>query len=170
MPSRCASRSQMAFSSAALAMGLPRTARKIRGHSPPCSGDSAASMGASSLTSTCQAVSVDSPEKYGRSPAVHSPQPVKPFRLDLGEHNSAVAGDAKAGFKRTHQRHVEFAQNNCINSHNVLSVVRTSVEKQTDSVQGREPSSIDSISFCIARETKYRQSPRKCLLKLLPIL
>src|SRR5208337_1588461 len=78
MPSRCASRSQMAFSSAALAMGLPRTARKMRGHSPPCSGDSAASMGPSSLTITCQAVSVDSPEKNGRSPAVHSPQPVSP--------------------------------------------------------------------------------------------
>ncbi len=59
-------------------MGLPRTARKMRGHSPPCSGDSAASMGASSFTSTCQAVSVDSPEKNGRSPAVHSPQPVSP--------------------------------------------------------------------------------------------
>ncbi len=29
---------------------------------------------------------------------------------------------------------------------------------------------VDSVSFRIARETKYRQSPRKCRLKLLPIL
>ncbi len=62
-PSRCASRSQMAFSSAALAMRLPRTWRKIPGQSPPCSGDSAASIGPSSLTITGQALSVDSAEK-----------------------------------------------------------------------------------------------------------
>ncbi len=49
----------------------------------------------------------DSPEKNGRSPAVHSPQPVKPFGLNLGQHDPSVAGDAKAGFKRTHQRHMQ---------------------------------------------------------------
>ncbi len=44
-PSRCASRSQMASSSAALAMWLPRTRRKVPGHSPPCSGEVSASIG-----------------------------------------------------------------------------------------------------------------------------
>ncbi len=58
--------------------GCRAPGRKIRGQSPPCSGDSAASMGPSSWTIAAQALSVDSAEKNGRSPAVHSPQPVSP--------------------------------------------------------------------------------------------
>src|ERR1700722_3112602 len=78
IPSRCASRSQIAFSRVALAIGLPRTSRKIFWQSPPCSGAALASIGPNSLTIPCQAGSVDSAEKNGRSPAVHSPQPVSP--------------------------------------------------------------------------------------------
>src|ERR1700733_4135010 len=50
----------------------------MRGHSPPCSGVSDASIGPSSFTRTCHAVSVVSSEKNGCSPAVHSPQPIRP--------------------------------------------------------------------------------------------
>ena len=49
------------------------------------------------------------------SPAAQS------FRLDLGEHNPAVAGDSKAGFKRTHQRHMQFAEDDRVNSHRWVS-------------------------------------------------
>src|ERR1700723_2058729 len=50
----------------------------MRGQSPPCSGVSDASIGPSSFTRTCHAVSVVSSEKNGCSPAVHSPQPIRP--------------------------------------------------------------------------------------------
>ena len=59
-------------------MRLPRTLWNMCRHSPPCSGVSAASIGANSFTITAQALSVDSSEKSGRSPAVHSPQPLSP--------------------------------------------------------------------------------------------
>ena len=47
------------------------------------------------------------------------------FGPNLGQQNAAVAGDAEAGFKGTHQRHMQFAQDDCINSHKVAFLGRS---------------------------------------------
>ena len=78
MPSRCASRSQIAFSSVALAMRLPRTCLKMCGHSPPCCGDSRCQHRAQLFDDHLPGGVGRLAEKNGRSPAVHSPQPVSP--------------------------------------------------------------------------------------------
>ena len=41
----------------------------------------------------------------------------EPFRLNFDQQDSAVAGYAETGFKRPHERHVHFAQDDCIDSH-----------------------------------------------------
>ncbi len=89
----------------------------MRGQSPPCSGDSAASMGPSSLTMHLpRGVGRFAGEERTLAGGAFAPAG-QPFRLDFGEHDSPVAGDAKAGFKRAHQGHMQFAQDDCINSH-----------------------------------------------------
>ena len=149
----------MAFSSVALAMRLPRTWRKMRGHSPPCSGDSAASIGPSSCMITAQALSVDSSEKI-RTLARRAFAPAgQPLGLNLGQQDSPVAGDAKAGLKGTHQRHVQFAQNNRIDSHK-FSLPWEYVNEVSSSSSCKGPSSKTPFPSA-SREKPSTANPRE---------
>src|SRR3954462_13057645 len=168
MPSRCASRSQTAFSSAALAMGLPRTDWNIFGHSPPCSTESTeASIGPSSWTMICQAVPVDSPEKKGRSPAVHSPQPVRPSDwISIRRILRSRVTPKLVSNGRT--------RGMCSSRRTMLSIlISFSVDPywfDAKSRLGEWSQFEDSISVCIPGEAKYGLAPCECLLKLFPVL
>jgi hypothetical protein len=56
-----------------------------------------------------QAVSMLSSEKYGCSPATHSPQAVRPFGLDFDQQDAPRSSQTEAGLKRKSERHVDLA-------------------------------------------------------------
>src|ERR1700677_2433631 len=171
IPLRCASMSQSAFSSVALAMGLPRTRRKIFGQSPPCSGVAAASIGPSSFTITCQQLSVDSAEKNGRSPAVHSPQPDNPSdRTSARTMRRLLVTPKLVSNGRT--------SGTCSSRRMIASIFiilvfpsERKIQMKLDQLQlGCVAQFIDSISFRIPDKADYGQSPGKSFKKLAPVL
>src|SRR5580698_4123038 len=158
--------SQMAFSSVAFVIWLSRTWRKMRGHSPPCSGLSAASIGPSSWVISFQALSVHSPEKCGRSPTVHSPQPIRPSEW--------ISASSTRRSRVTPKLVSNGRTSGMCSSRRIIASILIkffAFLKFEDLLRLAEGCQLeDSISFRIQREANYRQPSGKCLLKLLAVL
>ena len=123
-------------------------------------------MGPSSLTITCQALSVDSPEKYGRSPAVHSPQPVSPSdcisasRILRSRVTPKLVSNGRTSGIWSSRRTMP----------SILICFLRSLMFDARSGLGQGSQLESSVSFCIPGETQYRKAPGKCMLKLPAVL